>query len=251
MSKKKKFYAVKRGRNVGIFHTWTECKKQVNHYSNARFKSFASMSDAMAFMGWKKSTKNLITKKKNSQKSLKQYQIEVDNEINSGKYFAVIYTDGGCRYASKDSEGQHTIQPDDKSAWAYLIEWYDANGKKQQDFDGNAQYGETNNQMEITAVNEAIQEIINLGFQTKPLLFVLDSQYVLNSINKGWIANWKRMGWKRAKGELKNKELWQQIDQNLQQLSNYNFIWTKGHYGNKGNEFVDQYLNKCMDEILL
>lgn len=59
MSKKEKFYAVKRGRNVGIYRTWAECQKQVNHYSNASFKSFASMSDAMAFMGWKKSTKNV------------------------------------------------------------------------------------------------------------------------------------------------------------------------------------------------
>lgn len=36
----KKFYAVKRGLNTGIFDTWEECEKQVIGIEGALFKSF-------------------------------------------------------------------------------------------------------------------------------------------------------------------------------------------------------------------
>jgi len=36
----KKFYAVKRGLNTGIFNTWEECEKQVIGVEGALFKSF-------------------------------------------------------------------------------------------------------------------------------------------------------------------------------------------------------------------
>ena len=37
-----KFYAVKEGRNIGIFESWIDCKKQVDGYSGAKYKSFKS-----------------------------------------------------------------------------------------------------------------------------------------------------------------------------------------------------------------
>ena len=41
-----KFYAVKEGRSTGVFASWAECKKQVDGYSGAKYKSFTSMQDA-------------------------------------------------------------------------------------------------------------------------------------------------------------------------------------------------------------
>ena len=41
--KKKKYYVVKHGREEGIYHTWDECKEQVNGFPNARFKSFDTL----------------------------------------------------------------------------------------------------------------------------------------------------------------------------------------------------------------
>lgn len=46
-----KYYAVRNGRQVGIFSTWDECKKQVIGFSGAEYKSFTSLEDAKAFMG--------------------------------------------------------------------------------------------------------------------------------------------------------------------------------------------------------
>lgn len=46
----KKFYAVKQGRETGIFLTWEECKKQVWGYQNALFRSFTTREDAYAWL---------------------------------------------------------------------------------------------------------------------------------------------------------------------------------------------------------
>ena len=45
-----KVYAVKRGRNPGIYGTWQECREQVHGYGGAVFKSFDTMEAAREFM---------------------------------------------------------------------------------------------------------------------------------------------------------------------------------------------------------
>ncbi len=47
----KKYYAVKVGRQVGIYQTWADCQKQVTGYSGAIFKSFSTLEEAEAFIG--------------------------------------------------------------------------------------------------------------------------------------------------------------------------------------------------------
>lgn len=45
-----KLYAVKEGRNPGIYETWEECKEQVHNYSGAVFKSFESKEEAERYL---------------------------------------------------------------------------------------------------------------------------------------------------------------------------------------------------------
>lgn len=45
-----KFYAVKEGRDKGIFKTWAECSKSVKGWHNACFKSFTNEEDAENFI---------------------------------------------------------------------------------------------------------------------------------------------------------------------------------------------------------
>ena len=47
-----KFYAVKKGRATGIFHTWEECKAQTAGYPGAIYKSFPTAAQAEEYMGW-------------------------------------------------------------------------------------------------------------------------------------------------------------------------------------------------------
>lgn len=49
-----KFYAVKVGRNPGIYLSWDDCKKQVDKFKGAVYKSFSSKDEAMAFIKEKK-----------------------------------------------------------------------------------------------------------------------------------------------------------------------------------------------------
>ncbi|CAL8101502.1 unnamed protein product [Orchesella dallaii] len=44
------FYAVARGRSVGVFLTWDECKAQVDGFTSARYKKFPTTEEANAFI---------------------------------------------------------------------------------------------------------------------------------------------------------------------------------------------------------
>jgi ribonuclease HI len=44
------YYAVARGWEVGIYRTWTECKKITDGFPNARFKKFGTEKEAREFI---------------------------------------------------------------------------------------------------------------------------------------------------------------------------------------------------------
>lgn len=46
-----KYYAVRKGRNTGIYRTWDECKSQVFQYSGAEYKSFTTEQEALEYIG--------------------------------------------------------------------------------------------------------------------------------------------------------------------------------------------------------
>lgn len=46
----KKIYAVRKGRQTGLFDTWTECQKQTAGFSGAEFKSFTTKDEALEFL---------------------------------------------------------------------------------------------------------------------------------------------------------------------------------------------------------
>ncbi len=50
MKKKKKYYAVRKGRKPGIYTSWEEAEKQVKGFSNPDYKGFENLQDAKAYM---------------------------------------------------------------------------------------------------------------------------------------------------------------------------------------------------------
>ena len=46
----KKVYAIKKGREIGIFTDWDTCKKQVDGFPGAEYKSFTDPQDALAYI---------------------------------------------------------------------------------------------------------------------------------------------------------------------------------------------------------
>jgi hypothetical protein len=51
MGRRKSFYAVRVGRQPGIYRTWEECQPQVNGYPKAQFKGFDSLHEAKEYLG--------------------------------------------------------------------------------------------------------------------------------------------------------------------------------------------------------
>lgn len=75
---KNKFYAVKKGRKVGIYKTWDECKQQVNGFSGAEYKGFVSIEDAKKYM-------NDIEEEKNNCKLEEGIMAYVDGSYDDSK----------------------------------------------------------------------------------------------------------------------------------------------------------------------
>ena len=98
----------------------------------------------------------------------------------------------------------------------------------------------TNNRMELNAVINALQKVQSTeSLVNREITLYIDSQYVKNGITD-WIINWKRNGWKTAaKKPVKNQELWIQLDALVSSM-NIEWLWVKGHSGNKYNEICDQ-----------
>jgi Ribonuclease HI len=116
--------------------------------------------------------------------------------------------------------------------------------------DSAGEWGASNNRMEIMAFLRALQALQQRGVNDQSIQFVLDSRYVLNAITQGWLAGWKRRGWKRSAGPLANAELWADVDRLLGAFPHLSFNWTKGHATNQGNVFVDHLLNQTMDAMV-
>lgn len=95
----------------------------------------------------------------------------------------------------------------------------------------------TNNRMELTAVIEGLKAL------KKPchVKVYSDSAYVINALQKGWLEQWKMNGWARGKKkeELKNTDLWQELDSLIQ---NHQVQWfkVKGHSDNEYNNRCDK-----------
>ena len=94
----------------------------------------------------------------------------------------------------------------------------------------------TNNRMEILA---AIIGLESLKEKCKVTLYT-DSQYVVNSIEKGWAKKWRANGWMRNKKEpALNADLWTRLLK-LCEVHDVQFVWVRWHAGNPENERCDQ-----------
>ena len=139
-----------------------------------------------------------------------------------------IHTDGACR-------GNPGV-----GGWGAILRF---NGTEKEISGGELET--TNNRMEMMAVIEALGALK----ENSDVLLISDSQYVLKGINE-WMPNWKKRGWKTAaRKPVKNVDLWQKIDQLINE-HDIEWQWVKGHSGDPGNERADQLANKGIDDLI-
>lgn len=147
---------------------------------------------------------------------------------NTTKQAIEIFTDGACR--GNPGPG----------GWGALLRYKDT----QKEING-AEKHTTNNRMELLAAIKALESL------TRPceVCLTTDSQYVRKGILE-WMDNWKKKNWiTSTKKPVKNKDLWQQLDQ-LNQLHTIDWQWIKGHSGHPENERADQLANEAIDRDL-
>jgi ribonuclease HI len=93
--------------------------------------------------------------------------------------------------------------------------------------------------MELMAAIMALEALK----KTSTVALHTDSKYVLQGITE-WMDNWKKRGWKTtAKKPVKNVDLWRRLDLAIEK-HDINWIWVKGHSGDKGNEKADMLANR-------
>ena len=128
-----------------------------------------------------------------------------------------LYTDGAC--SGNPGPG----------GWGAILEYMG----HEKELSGGEK-STTNNRMELTGAIMALKAL------KEPCIVELytDSQYLSNAISLGWLQSWKKRGWKRKDGEVKNPELWKELDA-LLSMHQVTVHWVKGHAENAYNNRCD------------
>ena len=138
-----------------------------------------------------------------------------------------IYTDGAC--SGNPGPG----------GWGVLLRY----GEVEKEISGG-EPETTNNRMELTA---AIQGLQALNQPCRVDVYT-DSEYLKKGVTE-WMANWKRLGWRRGKPgktqPLANADLWKRLDQALKR-HRVHWHWVRGHAGDEDNERVDRLAREAV-----
>ena len=137
-----------------------------------------------------------------------------------------IFTDGAC------------LGNPGPGGWGVLLRW---RGVEKELSGGEADT--TNNRMELMAAIKGIEALK----PSSPAEVYTDSKYVMQGITE-WIAGWKKNGWRTAaKKPVKNKDLWQHLEQALDGHE-VAWHWVKGHAGHAENERVDDLAKQAAED---
>ncbi|HEY2075092.1 MAG TPA: ribonuclease HI [Streptosporangiaceae bacterium] len=140
-----------------------------------------------------------------------------------------IYTDGAC--SGNPGPG----------GWGAVLQY----GDRTKELWGGEATATTNNRMELTAAIKALEGLT----RNSAVRLHTDSSYLRNGVT-GWLAGWKRNGWKTAsKQPVKNEDLWRRLDEAARK-HDVQWLWVKGHAGNPGNERADELANRGMAEAI-
>ncbi len=134
-----------------------------------------------------------------------------------------IWTDGAC--SGNPGPG----------GWGAILDHRSADRVYRKELSGGDP-ATTNNRMELTGAIEALSKL------NEPCDVTLysDSQYLVDSISKGWAKGWQKRGWIKAdKTPAKNPELFEKLLE-LCDYHNVRFIWVKGHAENPNNNRCDE-----------
>lgn len=211
-----KYYAVKEGRNIGVFGTWDECKAQVDGYSGAVYKSFKTLDEAKAFIG--------ITVQgsldKNDGKKQGLGKVECIDNISCVNGEAVAYVDGSFNVTTNEFSYGAVIFYEDKEV--HLKEKFD-----------NEELATMRNVAgEIYGSMAAMQYAIDKGLKKVKIYHDYEG-----------IAKWCQGLWKTNKaGTMAYKAFFDEAKEKI----DIEFVKVKGHSGDKYNDLADKLAKEAL-----
>lgn len=225
-NRKKSTYVVVSGRKPGIYSEWAGAggaAEQVKGFPGAIYKSFYTREEALSWLkefspeALRKLSPDLVEVLDGQSDTSPTLSEAVTELLNSGK--VVMFVDGSANPISG------------AGGYGVILKYKESVKELSGGFRRT-----TNNRMEITACIEGLKA---LKRKSDVVLFS-DSQYVVNSISKGWAKRWQAQNWMRNDEErAENPDLWAQLLE-LCDRHSVEFRWVKGHNGTKENERCDR-----------
>ena len=130
----------------------------------------------------------------------------------------IMFTDGAC--SGNPGPG----------GWGTILRF----GEHEKELSGGEKET-TNNRMELSAVVEGL----SLLKEPCRVTVVSDSKYVVDAVEKGWLASWQKNGWRKAdKKPALNPDLWEKLLE-LTYIHQLRYHWVKGHAENPKNNRCD------------
>ncbi|MBI3228791.1 MAG: viroplasmin family protein [Burkholderiales bacterium] len=222
-----KFYVVWQGRVPGIYTDWDTCKKQVEKFPDAKYKSFATRAEAEKAFGDAKAAPRAPFAKSASGGASKVSgpKTYTAQEVAALPQQTKIFCDGGCDPNPGKAGSGLALYRDGVPAELWYGK-YDANG--------------TNNTAELNALHQALllaqQEVAN----GRSVAVFCDSKYSIQCVTE-WAIGWEKKGWKKAGGEIKNLDLIKTLFALHQSLKEkVDVLHVNGHVGVEGNELADR-----------
>jgi len=224
----KKYYVVWKGRTTGIFTDWNSCKKQIDKFPGAQYKSFKTREEAgAAFKNRSVSSSSsrgsaVKPKAKTSRNSIATLTAE---QVRKVSVDTKIFTDGACDpNPGKAGSGIAIYRQNNISELWYGL--YNPVG--------------TNNTAELNAFYQALSISKSELASGASVSIFCDSKYTIQCITQ-WAYGWEKKGWKRSGGEIKNLELIQKMHALYQSLKDkIKVCHVNGHVGIEGNELADR-----------
>lgn len=223
------FYSIARGKEIGIFSTWDECKSLITGFKGAIYKKFITKEAAEQF---------LIDNKQSLSEEIpvvtKTQIIDVNDDDFIPDYY--VYTDGAC---SKNGSSE---------ANAGLGIFFGDNDPR--NTSKRVQGKQTNNTAELSAFIETYNLIKDDILYGKEISIVSDSNYAIRCVTS-YGQYCEKKEWK---DEIPNKEMVKTAYELYKNIPNVRFFHVMAHttktdIHSYGNENADRLANEAIGLI--
>ena len=273
----KKYYAVAKGRKIGVFTTWEETKGYVDGYSEAKYKSFPTELEAFDWVG----SFQVVSESEPRALSLTGAAVrkrprDADDQFSSTSWPSSHGLEASVDMTLRNNSGltqpsmRHSIRQVktetllglassntqtirvtfDGSCWGNgrrsSVGGFGVHIHNHPEFDIASPIPsferQTNNRAELRGALAGIK-IASRHFPGTHVVVEGDSKYVVTGVNE-WRHVWKKNGWKTAGGApVEHQDLWEDLENALEDHRAAGGSLTFGYIPREQNSIADALAN--------